>query len=397
MRIINVIIINLNFFLKKCFFLVYRFKVRVIDMIIEACYENFRSIKEKTIFDMSAESICEFKNSVLRWNRNKTDEFRVVPLKILYGQNASGKTNVLLGIQVLKEMILGSTLKMHFHLPYEEMVNNEHKLKPVTLGLSFLHNNKVFDYEVTFTKNRIVHETLHVNRSRLFERTEHNIELAKTNKSVEYFNEKRVSTLELNERQCTFFCPDSLFLTQGFRSFIAPTLVNEMLEFFEEKLFIELDFANADAPVEVINKEEVDAFLKEANLGISCQQETPLSKGSKKIIHLADILISSMRNDKVLILGDMETGMNPTVVMLLLHRLHAKANQSTQLIFDTHNPIYMDKSFIRRDEVTFVSKSKEEGTGLRSLLSYASRENNYFRKYLNGEYDTIPVINLEAY
>ncbi len=39
-------------------------------MIIEIRYENYRSMKNKTVFDLRAESICEFRDSVLKWNRN---------------------------------------------------------------------------------------------------------------------------------------------------------------------------------------------------------------------------------------------------------------------------------------------------------------------------------------
>lgn len=364
-------------------------------MILEIRFENFRSMHQSTILDMSAESICEFKDSIMKWNRNKTDEYRIVPLKLLYGQSASGKTNILLGIKILQEIINAGRIDTTLSAPYEELVHIQGTNKPIALGITFIHNSKVFCYDVKFTKEKVVYESLYVNRSCLFERDTKKIELAKTNKAVEYLDEQRIPSLEMNERQSVNYRKQDLFLTMGFKCYIAPSLASEIQTYFEERLYVTLESDKAlNHPIQIENPKEVTAFLKAMNIKEPLDGSCPLSKGTTKLVNLTDLFFTSIKEGKILVMDEMDTSMDPHILIQLLSRLHdPKINKNeTQLLFNTFNPVYLNKYFVRRDEITFVSKTKD-GTSLKTLIDYANRENNYMRKYLDGEYDTIAQID----
>lgn len=360
-------------------------------------YENYRSIKNKTVFDLKAESICEFRDSILKWNRNKTDEYHVLPLKIVYGQHESGKSNLFYGIQTLKELILTGNLSLSLSNSFHELVHIDQLKKPISLGITFLCNNKLISYDVSFTQKEIVYEELQVNCCRIFERHNRSVKLSKTNKAMEYMDESRASALEVNEKQSNPYSSNLLYLTTGLRSFVAPTLVGDIQDYLYKKVFISLnayDLLSQNLHLE--NLKEIEGLFKELRIEEVLSQTRPLSSGMVRYINLADLVFKAIKQNATLVLDGMCDGLNPTLVMPLLMRLHEKSNVRAQVIFNTHNPVYLEKQFIRRDEVTFITR--EQGTThLKSLLDYANRENNYLRKYLGGDYGTIPVVNFKAY
>lgn len=367
-------------------------------MILEVRYENFRSMKKPTIFDLGAESICEFRDSIMKWNRNKTDEYRIVPLKLLYGQNASGKSNLLLGIKILQEIISAGRVDIDFSVPYEQLVHVGGEKKPIKLGITLIHEDRVIAYDICFTKDKVESESLSVNRSTMYQRKGTKLEMAKTNKAVEYLDEQRIPSLEINEKQFRKYRMADIFLTRGFKSFIAPTLGGMIQDYFEKRLFVSMEAAqDLTHPLQLKNEKEVMAFLKSVNIKETLDGTVPLAQGTTRYINFVDRLYSAMNEGGILIMDELDTSMDPNRLIPLLSRLHdPKINRhETQLVFSTFNPVYLDKYFVRRDEITFVSKDKD-GTSLRTLIEYANRENNYMRKYLKGEYNTIAPINYKT-
>lgn len=366
-------------------------------MIIELRYENYRSIKNKTVFDLRAESICEFRDCVLKWNRNKTDEYHVLPLKIIYGQHESGKTNLFLGMQTLKDLIASGMLSMSVANNFSDMVHIDQPKKPVSLGVTFLCGDKLISYDISFTQREIVSEKLQVNCCLIFDRHLQHIKLSKTNKAMEFMDESRASSLEVNEKQCNPYPSNALFLTTGLRAFIAPTLVNEIQDYLYKKVFISINTHEVlSQNLHLENRKEIEELLQELNLSEVLTMKKPLSNGMIRFINLADLVFKAIKQNATLMMDGMSDGLNPTLVMPLLMRLHEKSNARSQVLFNTHNPVYLEKQFVRRDEIAFVS-IENEMTTLKSLLDYANRENNYLRKYLNGDYDTIPVVNFKMY
>lgn len=367
-------------------------------MLLEVRYENFRSMRKQTVFDLSAESICEFRDSIMKWNRNKTDEYRIVPLKLLYGQNASGKSNLLLGIQTLREIISAGRIDGSTSVPYEDLVHCKGKRKPIKLGVSFLYENRIIEYDLSFDKEKIHHESLSVNCFLLYRRKGNHLELAKTSKAMENFDDPKMSSLELNEKQFNKYCATDIFLTRGFKNFIAPTLAGLIQYYFEKQLSISVDSSNLlEHPIALENKKEVKELLDTLQIKEVLDGSIPLSKGTIHYVNFADLFFHKLAHGGVMVLDELDTSIDPHLLIPLLSKLHDPSINvhETQLIFATFNPVYLNKYFIRRDEITFVSK-KEQGTELKGLIDYANRENNYMRKYLSGEYDTIAKIDYQS-
>lgn len=75
-----------------------------------------------------------------------------------------------------------------------------------------------------------------------------------------------------------------------------------------------------------------------------------------------------------------------------------KNKNNAQLIFTTHNTIYMDMDLLRRDEIWFAEKN----LGVSSLYSLdditnekrekVRKDSNYEKNYLLGNYGAVPYL-----
>lgn len=60
-------------------------------MLYQFSFKNFKSYKNKTIFDMRAENIKEFEDSLLI---DKNGE-KLLPVSVIYGPNGGGKSRII--------------------------------------------------------------------------------------------------------------------------------------------------------------------------------------------------------------------------------------------------------------------------------------------------------------
>ena len=66
--------------------------------------------------------------------------------------------------------------------------------------------------------------------------------------------------------------------------------------------------------------------------------------------------------------------------------------QRAQLIFTTHETSIMTTDFLRRDQIWFCDKSKEQSTMLYSAQEFSPRKTDNLEKaYLAGRYGAIPI------
>lgn len=116
------------------------------------------------------------------------------------------------------------------------------------------------------------------------------------------------------------------------------------------------------------------------------------SDGTRRLFDLLDILISNKKN-KVYIIDELERSLHPklTYKFVELFFNHLKQN-NIQLIFTTHESTILDQDLIRRDEVWFVERDKDNVSKLYSLDRFKERYDKKLSKaYLEGRYGAIPV------
>ena len=122
------------------------------------------------------------------------------------------------------------------------------------------------------------------------------------------------------------------------------------------------------------------------------------SDGTRRLFDLLDILISNEKN-KIYVIDELERSLHPklTYKFLELFFVHLKEN-NTQLIFTTHESTIMDQELLRRDEIWFVERNKDNVSHLYSLDRFKERYDKKLSKaYLEGRYGAVPVLKNFSY
>jgi len=99
-----------------------------------------------------------------------TDKLRLLKSTVLYGANASGKSNLLRGIQVLRNIVVKSASRMQTgdKFPVEPFrLSSKSEKQPTSFEIIFICQNVRYEYGLSLTKERVYEEWLiaHPNES----------------------------------------------------------------------------------------------------------------------------------------------------------------------------------------------------------------------------------------
>lgn len=128
-------------------------------MIINFTVENWRSFRDKALFTMIATSEQQHGE---RAPALKKYRMRVLPTAVIYGGNASGKTNFFQAIRFMKDLILEGTgvepdklIDVEPFLPDSTMLD-----KPCYFSIEVLVDEIIYEYAFAVTKRAVIEEKL---------------------------------------------------------------------------------------------------------------------------------------------------------------------------------------------------------------------------------------------
>ncbi len=119
------------------------------------------------------------------------------------------------------------------------------------------------------------------------------------------------------------------------------------------------------------------------------------SDGSRRLMHLAPMLLDLKKNERVYIVDELDRSLHSLLSRMFV-RMFLKGIQSRslrgQLVFTTHDTSLLDRESLRRDEIWFVEKDKSGASHLTSLAEFKVSEGlRYANGYLNGRFGAIPL------
>jgi len=120
---------------------------------------------------------------------------------------------------------------------------------------------------------------------------------------------------------------------------------------------------------------------------------TEESAGTRKLFALAGPWLDVLDKGFILFVDELDTSLHPLMVRFLLNLFHnPETNRhNAQLAFTTHETTILDQTFLRRDQVWFVEKDKENASRLYPLSDYRPRKGEALQKgYLYGRYEALP-------
>ena len=247
-------------------------------MLLEFKFENYKSFAEETIFSMiPAPKQKGLDYSILK-TKIKSKKYKALCSSVIYGPNASGKTNFIGAMDTFKKIVLrGNINNSKSNIAQEANIavnilelipNNTNKYaKPVKFSIKFIENNLLIEYSLSIyigefaemdVKRKIVSEKLLVNDIIIYERDD---ELSFGNLSkisgflIENFENNKESAKELaknglNEKE--------LFLSNGFKNIFSPKLSKLITNWLEKKFVTIYKFNQSTLEIKIPNKIELN-------------------------------------------------------------------------------------------------------------------------------------------
>jgi AAA15 family ATPase/GTPase len=127
-------------------------------MIIDFTVKNFRSVKDRQTFSMLAAAIKdEHPGNVFQPGEEK--KLSLLKTSVIFGPNASGKSNLILALKSLAAFVVQSTdLKVEQDIPYYDpyKFDKNNLLIPTEFELEFIGNDRIrYKYTVSFNRKEV--------------------------------------------------------------------------------------------------------------------------------------------------------------------------------------------------------------------------------------------------
>lgn len=406
-------------------------------MLCQFTFDNFRSYRDETTFDMQASSMKELKESLIV---DEKDGQAFLPVSVVFGPNAGGKSNLFLAMHRMfdavaypiyllsrKDEAIKDTPRPKVKGTDAFRFDNEHPHEPSDFEVYFRTKGQEFRYVLSFDAEGITSESLtrkNVGGTRtanLFERTGDKVELGS------FLKRARVSTS---------FNTDIPYL-----SFLALNYDIEFIsmaaEWFTSARFINFDFRLEELILEKMLSQEdegtVVGVLKAAGINIDGFRvegdeddfenrrvwvrhvvngkpyELRLSKesaGTRKMMSMAAALDYALKEGNLLVVDELDSKLHPKLLRFIISLFQdPDINKGgAQLVFTSQDVSIMRNDVLRRDEIWFAARDEDEASSLWSLSDIHEPNGNlvnknaaFDRQYLSGRYGADPIFDRLLY
>ena len=407
-------------------------------MVLEIGLSNFFSIKGEIILDLRAGNIKNEKSKSLADNIFNYNDIEVLKTVALYGANASGKSNIIKSIRFCNAMVYES----HKHnenttFNFQKFKFNNNSNKPSTYFIRFIIKEIEYKYSFSLNRTEILTESLYYypkgRKAKIFERNE---KAGKTKKEKysfgNYVIKRPFDVVESTSNKTLFISRASQMdreLPKLIFNFFHSTFIlhhsnygisniEPLINVNKEQLLKALQLADSDI-VDFkyrlkkekgkkiranLDTEEVffeDNILESMEIKtyhkyfpkIPFDFLTEESEGTKKLFFMMLTILDVVRNNKILLIDEIEDSLHPKIVEYIIEMFHA--SRKSQLLFSTHNTNLLDLNKFRKDQIWFVNKTGNGVSDLYSLYDYSDfRETmNLEKAYLQGRFDSIPIVD----
>lgn len=431
-----------------------------IIMLLEFTVKNYKSFLDETTFSMKkAAKQTGLNYSLLKESiagKNKA----VVGLcsSVIYGPNAAGKTNIIGAMDVLRAIVLrgnirnveGETSPNTAASMLELIPNNKlTSAQPVEFTVEFFTHEMLIRYRVSLDlglfmeedyPRKILQEELTINDDLIFRRNEELI--FKNKKTIKNY---LTDSADSNWDSIGGIARDSLnseelFLTNGFKLIYAPSLVKIITEWFTNQFMViyradsmqlikrfidpqkkavyverttdkaaKLFGINSNAVGYVVNEDETESKLYSIFQNIKDKKSVAIaaeifeSYGTIRFINMFPLVIRAIQTGGTLIVDEFDASIHPMALMSIINVFHNDDINihHAQLIFNTHNPIFLNSNLFRRDEIKFVERDDETHySTLYALSDFGTtgekgvrKHDDYMKNYFVSQYGAIKDID----
>lgn len=393
-------------------------------MILEFYVSNYLSIKDGLKISFVATSLKDSLSESNDMIALSDTGLMLLRSAVIYGANASGKSNVLKAMAFYRHFITDSFKNSQAGeaIDVENFRLNATSIyESTTMEATFIVGDFIYRYGFEVDSKVVRSEWLYqrTNKKRAKE-----IEIFYRTEEETSVHQKSPLLLELvNKRMVR----DNALLLSAAAQFNEPKAVN-ILQWMND---IRVIFGNEEEKlwnqaIKSLDDENlrlrITNFAKYADLGIESivkidnrivsnhrqfddeGRETSdvafsfsgnESEGTIKYFSLSYPIIDTLDNGKLLIIDELDSKLHPLLVRKIISLFNsAKTNpKGAQLLFTTHDTFLLSAGMFRRDQIWFTQKDSFGATEAYSLVEYKVRSNTLFeRDYLLGKYGATPII-----
>lgn len=427
-------------------------------MLIEFSVSNFKSIKENKHLKLA--SVKKFSSKELEDNITVTDDFynvSTVKSAVLFGGNASGKSNMLKAIEALSYLVERS---MDFKLDGKISAYKPFKLspksntKPTTFSINFIAKNNIrYFYFIEFNGNKFLKEELYFypqtkkpRKTLIFKRVlgkeiEFGTYYEGTKKIEIYDNQLILSQAGVRPIK-SLIAPFRFFSKYLFCSTIHDTryddaiiqsftkLMSEQSSTFKSNLN-KLVRAADTGILEVRTKEHGDeAFQFPEDMPQEVKEElikkfrhriktvhsiydngdenkkvigeelfdiAEESTGTIKLLVVGGLILDALEDGSTIIIDELDKSLHPLISQMLIQLFNSpeKNPNNAQLIFATHDISLINRDIFRLDQIYFAEKDFKGISNYYRLSDYTnlSKVAPLSKWYLLGRFGGTPMID----
>lgn len=405
-------------------------------MVAEFSVENFFSIKsvQKISFEpstdtfLSDEYTCEVKEKV-----------RLLKLGIIYGANASGKTNILNAVEFFRMLVLRVPKDRNEKtgvIPF--MLDDISRSKPTRMSMTFYigQSKYILSFEIDATRihseSLIVYDSVRPTKlySRIYDASTDstdidfgaNLKMTKKNQDaisgntinncsvLAAFGKSNVERTRLNDVYNYFAIQVADLLTPGMllsgyvksrleidesgslKKFILNFLkasdfnIDDVALLQEERLITpELEQLIQNAPIDADAKAEMLKNGKITNTRLTFKHkvgdkvydlsEEYESNGTMRFLGMAVILNFLLKTNRFVLIDEVETSIHYELLAYFIKVFLSNSNETSQMLLTTHDINLLNEDFIRRDTIWFTDKDEFGETRIARLSSLGLHKN----------------------
>ena len=418
-------------------------------MLLEFRVKNYKSFKEELIFSLTPVLKEEkLKYSILK-EKIGEKEYDGLSTSVIYGPNASGKSNIIGAMDTFKKIILRGNIHnsqnretSNIAAEMLELIPNNGLIEksPISFFIKFIEKELLIEYNFSIDiggflesadyERKIIEESLKINNFEIYNR-KNGLEIKEINTIKDYLvndfkeNEDGITTIAKNNLNS-----EELFLMNGFKTMFSSKLVAIISEWLNNKFIIiyRADFLQAsytgnnvvDNLENEINK-VAEEFGRGSNKLKYYRNEKSqrvmlysiLEKNKKRIpaelfesygtirfINIFPFILKIFLNGGILVADEFDASIHPMALINIINIFHnndINKNQA-QLVFNTHNPIFLNANLFREDEIKFVEKNDKNMSISYSLSDFERNEDSedyedYMNNYFVDHYGAIKDID----
>ncbi len=411
-------------------------------MLLEFRLRNYRSFGQESVLSLVASS----DKALLKTNTaptHLTSLPNIVRTAAVFGANASGKTNLIRALALMKGVVVDSPKLQPNAQFLVQPFRLDAKLtkEPTLFEVTLLIDGVRYQYGFEFTPARILREWLLVYQKAKPQRWFDRRFDPKSEKDVYDFS-TFLSGQKRAWQEATR--PNALFLSMAVQ--LNSEQLRPLYNWFSESLVVLLDgghihfdfstnmvrspegqaaiaslMGSADIAISSIDAVSKKGFLQHFSFDFasgkseSQRQEGDLlvptfrhtvgevsadfdyndeSQGTQKLFSLAGPMLDILKTGKTLVIDELDRSLHPLLVRQVVRTFHDSKNErGAQLLFSTHDATLLDNQLFRRDQIWLTEKRRDQSTELLPLTEFSPRKEEALEKgYLSGRYGGVPVL-----